>query len=644
MNSLEVDTLVHSYLVESGYSHTSFSLLHESSIAAHHSAAAAALATSTSTTTNGRKHPRESSSSTSDSHPHSHHNPFDQPVPPGHLVRILQKGLLYLEAEARYRGDPAEPAPRLIGYSIPNALPLPPLPKHPAPPSPDLPHPPQPQPRAPTPSSSTTPAATATTNGIAEPPPPPPPPVAAPTAKEKGKGKETAAGGTKRKEPELPEKEEGEETEDEDVQMKPVAPLPAAPTTPQDEEEEEEEGAVKEDPPLAGVREVKEDDPAVVKLRGHTMPKVQPCSWNPKVPALLATGGGDSTCRIWDVPPRPDHDESGRVVREHVVCKHSSAQRRADVAAVAWDPSGSLLATGSEDGIARIWTPSGDLHLVLSMHQRTIFSLKWNTLGTMLLTGSLDNTVCLWEVNSGKVKQQWSSHSDSVLDVDWNDDQTFASASMDKSIHLFNVQRISPVNRFKGHRDEVNVVKFSPCGTLLASCSDDKSVRIWSLRQIPGFPLERNRDQAEEGRVIDDRDHAGSFVLEGHEKDVHTLAWAPWVEGQKGPRLLASASFDAMAKLWDADQGTCLHTFSRHKDYVYSIAFSPGTGAFLVTGSDDGKMCVWNVKERRLVLEYTHGGPIYEVAWSPAGTQLAVCGRTEDVAVVSFDPTVSREL
>lgn len=69
------------------------------------------------------------------------------------------------------------------------------------------------------------------------------------------------------------------------------------------------------------------------------------------------------------------------------------------------------------------------------MHQRTIFSLKWNSIGTMLLTGSLDNSVCLWELSSGKVKQQWSTHSDSVLDVDWNDDQTFASASMDKSIH-----------------------------------------------------------------------------------------------------------------------------------------------------------------------------------------------------------------
>ena len=81
----------------------------------------------------------------------------------------------------------------------------------------------------------------------------------------------------------------------------------------------------------------------------HGAQKVQPCSWNPKVGAMLATGGGDSTCRIWDVPPPGKRGANvGRVLRENVVCKHSSAQRRADVAAVAWNVS--LLLVGSAEG------------------------------------------------------------------------------------------------------------------------------------------------------------------------------------------------------------------------------------------------------------------------------------------------------
>ena len=61
---------------------------------------------------------------------------MDHVVPPGHLVRLLQKALLYLEAEARYRKDPPDAVPRIVGYTIPTTLPLPPLPKHVPPPTP----------------------------------------------------------------------------------------------------------------------------------------------------------------------------------------------------------------------------------------------------------------------------------------------------------------------------------------------------------------------------------------------------------------------------------------------------------------------------------------------------------------------------
>jgi WD40 repeat protein len=53
----------------------------------------------------------------------------------------------------------------------------------------------------------------------------------------------------------------------------------------------------------------------------------------------------------------------------------------------------------------------------------------------MLLTASLDGTVCCWELSSGKVRQQIETHSESVMDCDWFDEQTFASCSQDKSVH-----------------------------------------------------------------------------------------------------------------------------------------------------------------------------------------------------------------
>lgn len=267
------------------------------------------------------------------------------------------------------------------------------------------------------------------------------------------------------------------------------------------------------------------------------------------------------------MPSSPSPSAPQTTVTDPIVCKHASAQRRCDITCVAWNPSGSLLATASEDGVGRIWTPSGDLYLVLSMHQRSICSLKWNPSGTGLLTSSLDQTVCLWDPSNGKVRQQYSTHSDAVLDVDWNDDTTWVSASMDKQVHrgsappifspavtdarsaVMSTTRPTPLHRFKGHRDEVNGVKFSPCGTLVASCSDDTTIRVWSLRNVPAVARDiaaRKVKQGDEERMIDmdeeDGGGGGCFVLEGHESDVHQIAWHPEAgkEGNDGPRLLAS--------------------------------------------------------------------------------------------------------
>lgn len=95
-----------------------------------------------------------------------------------------------------------------------------------------------------------------------------------------------------------------------------------------------------------------------------------------------------------------------------------------------------------------------------------------------------------------------------------------------------------------------------------------------------------------------------------------------------------SASFDGTSKLWNADSGALVHTFARHTDYVYSVAFSPEDGALLATGSNDGKVCVWDVGARKLVMEYEHSGPVYELAWQAGGRRIAACGEGGEVAVV----------
>ena len=77
-----------------------------------------------------------------------------------------------------------------------------------------------------------------------------------------------------------------------------------------------------------------------------------------------------------------------------------------DVTTLDWNADGSLLATGTFDGQARIWTSSGELKSTLTKHAGPIFSLKWNKSSSYLLSGSVDKTAIVWDAANGKVKQQ----------------------------------------------------------------------------------------------------------------------------------------------------------------------------------------------------------------------------------------------
>ena len=55
---------------------------------------------------------------------------------------------------------------------------------------------------------------------------------------------------------------------------------------------------------------------------------------------------------------------------------------------------GTLLATGSYDGYARIWKTNGTLSSTLGQHKGPIFALKWNKRGNYILSAGVDKVKC----------------------------------------------------------------------------------------------------------------------------------------------------------------------------------------------------------------------------------------------------------
>ena len=114
-----------------------------------------------------------------------------------------------------------------------------------------------------------------------------------------------------------------------------------------------------------------------------------------------------------------------------------------------------------------------------------------------------------------------------------------------------------------GHRETVNVVRFHPVFNLVASASDDASIKIWDFE-------------------------SGTFerTLKAHTEAVEDLDF------NKTGTLMVSASSDLTVKVWDLAEYVCVRTLYGHDHTVSSVSFCP-TGEFIISASRDKSVKVW---------------------------------------------------
>ncbi|KAJ2697151.1 hypothetical protein FB645_006003 [Coemansia sp. IMI 203386] len=335
-------------------------------------------------------------------------------------------------------------------------------------------------------------------------------------------------------------------------------------------------------------------------LRGHTGP-VFLCEWNPSTPSTLATGAGDGTTRIWDVSKsKPD---------DPIVLRHDppTLDQRTDITSIAWNPQGTMLATASFSGQMCIWTAAGELKSTLKHRQVPVVAMRWNRKGQLLLSACLDGSIALWDVPAGTLRHEYRGHVGSVMDVDWQDNSTFASCAADRTIMIWRDGDPTPLRTLTGHKGDVNAIKWHPSGKYLASASDDGTLKIWS--------------PTSDTPIID---------FFGHSQQVYALKWLPRTE----KAIIASVSFDGTARVWDVHANTCLRVLSAHTEAVHCLAFS-SDGRYLATGSFDKRVRVWNIKDGSLFKTFIADDGIHDVQWASKG-RIAVAIANSQVAV--FDP------
>ncbi|GLC41850.1 hypothetical protein PLESTM_001257800 [Pleodorina starrii] len=220
--------------------------------------------------------------------------------------------------------------------------------------------------------------------------------------------------------------------------------------------------------------------------------------------------------------------------------------------------------TGSDDMFIRVYNYNTmDKVKTFEAHTDYIRCIAISPTMPYILTSSDDMLIKLWDWEKGwNCVQVFEGHSHYVMQVSFNpkDTNTFASASLDRTIKVWSLGQPTPNFTLEGHEKGVNCVDYFTGGDrpYLISGADDKLVKVWDYQT-----------------------KACVTTLEGHAHNISSAIFHPELP------IIVTGSEDGTVKLWHSTTYRLENTLDYRMERVWSLGYSKGSNCIAI-GYDEG--------------------------------------------------------
>lgn len=155
---------------------------------------------------------------------------------------------------------------------------------------------------------------------------------------------------------------------------------------------------------------------------------------------------------------------------------------------VSFMPEGKVIAIAGADGTIKLLYFDGIGLNTLPGHQDRVYAVNFHPSGKQLLSGSRDGSVKLWTRNKvwGRTSEvtTLTGHRNGAIDACFHPQEDLvASAGADGMVNISRLDG-SLVHQLSVDHHLVYSVNFSPDGKLLATSSEDGTVRVWQLKKF----------------------------------------------------------------------------------------------------------------------------------------------------------------